>query len=262
MKNKIERKKQLEELARKTNKTSRVIKTERIITAIFRILLVLAIIGEIYFEAYLNVFVASLTLFVTFVPNLIHRKYKLNFPPEIQITIVVFLFAAMYLGELQDYYYRFWWWDTMLHLFAGLIFGLAGFFLVYVFNFDQRFKVTLSPLFLSMFAFCFSLMIGVFWEIFEFAMDQIFGMNMQKANLEKNIQEGLVHLTSGVEDTMWDLIADSIGAFIAAVIGYNYMKKERQSILIKLVHKTVDVNKHLIEKAKNKRKGEKKDDKI
>ncbi len=237
------------------DKNSRVYKAERIITLIFRIFMIAGIAGEIYFQAWLNVFVAGLTLFVSFVPNIIHRKAKLYFPPEIQIAIVVFLFAAMFLGELQNYYYRFWWWDTLLHLLAGIIFGLVGFFLMYAMNSDQRFKVTMSPFFVALFAFCFSLMIGVMWEIFEFFMDQTFGMNMQKGNIELNMKMGLTHLTSGVQDTMWDFIADSIGAFIAAVIGYNYMKKKKDSLLIRIVLKTFDSNKDLFHKKKNKEGG-------
>jgi hypothetical protein len=149
-----------------------------------------------------------------------------------QIIMIIFAFASLYLGELQDYYYRFWWWDTMLHTFSGIILGLVGFILIYILNRDDHIDVVLSPIFIGLFTFTFAVSIGVFWEIFEFAMDSFLGMNMQK---------------TGLVDTMWDLIADCIGGGIAAVYGYKYLKEDLTSYFEKLVNKFLINNKQFFD---------------
>ena len=117
-----------------------------------------------------------------------------------------FVYATLFLGEANRFYYDVWWWDVMLHSGSAFAFGLIG--LIILMLSLSRKIIAAKPLMLSLFAFSFALMIGVLWEIFEFAGDQLFGMDMQK---------------DGHMDTMWDLIVDTIGAFVAAVIGYFYL---------------------------------------
>lgn len=149
------------------------------------------------------------------------------------MIILLFLFAANYLGELGAYYQKFWWWDLMLHAISGIILGFSGFLLVYILNKEEKVNVILSPFFMSMFAFCFAVSMGALWEIYEFGMDSIFGLNMQK---------------SGLVDTMWDLIVDSIGALVAAVYGYLYERYGRGSAFKKNITKFLSLNQSIFKK--------------
>jgi uncharacterized membrane protein len=156
-----------------------------------------------------NLGMSILTLLVLFLPTIIEKKLSIDFPSEFEIIVVIFIFAALYLGEMRSYYTKFWWWDIFLHTFSGLIIGAVGFSLVDILNKNEKVSISLSPIFVSIFSFCFALAIGALWEIYEFAMDSIFGLNMQK---------------SGLVDTMWDLIVDALGALVFSIIGYFYLK--------------------------------------
>ncbi|WP_395332576.1 hypothetical protein WBP06_05285 [Novosphingobium sp. BL-8H] len=140
-------------------------------------------------------------------------------PVEIQVCTVIFIFATLFLGEFRDFYIRFWWWDLVLHTSSGVLLGLLGFILLYLLNETEAVGMALRPAFLALFAFCFAVALGALWEIFEFAMDQIFGMNMQKPMLGD---------PSGLTDTMWDLIVDTIGALVASVGGLIYLLRARR----------------------------------
>ncbi len=97
--------------------------------------------------------------------------------------VLVFLFTAMYLGEIGAYFVKFWWWDIVLHLSSGVILGIVGFFLIYFLNQKERISLVLSSGFIVLFAFAFAVTAGVVWEVFEFAMDGVFGLTMQKSGL-------------------------------------------------------------------------------
>jgi len=187
-----------------------------------RLLLVGAIIGNIFSQNWFNLFTSSLALFATYFPFILAEKNHLQIPPGFQIVILFFVFASMYLGELKEYYFKFWWWDMMLHALSGIILGIIGFILVYLLNQEEEIDVVLSPIFVAIFSFAFSVSIGALWEIFEFSMDSMFGLNMQKP------MGGLFFKTnqSALIDTMWDLIVDSLGALAASIVGYIYMKKD------------------------------------
>lgn len=149
------------------------------------------------------------TMALLFVPSMLEKRLKLDFPSEFDIVIVVFIYSAMFLGEISSFYDRFWWWDVFLHTFSGLIIGAVGFSLVYILNSHENVAIRLSPVFVCIFSFCFALAMDVIWEIYEYGMDQIFGFNMQK---------------SGLQDTMWDLIVDTLGAAAFSILGYFYLK--------------------------------------
>ncbi|GAB6138046.1 hypothetical protein [Halanaerobaculum tunisiense] len=200
-------------------------KIHKIIARLFRLLLIGAIIGNIITQHWFNLFISILTLLLTYLPFIVAEKNHIYIPSGFKIIILLFIFASLYLGELQEYYLKFWWWDIMLHALSGIILGFIGFILVYLLNQGQQIKVTLSPLFIAIFSFTFALSVGALWEIFEFFMDLNFGLNMQKSSLV---------------DTMWDLIVDSLGGLITSTIGYLYVKKGGATYFRQLVNQITD----------------------
>jgi hypothetical protein len=152
-------------------------------------------------------FVSLATLMLSLAPVAVARWAEVVVPPSFITAIVIFIGATLFLGEVFDFYNRFWWWDLVMHGGSAIGFGLIGFVLVFMMFQGDRYAA--PPIAVSFFAFCFAMAIGALWEIFEFAMDQTFGLNMQK---------------SGLMDTMADLIMNLIGALIGAGSGYAYLK--------------------------------------
>lgn len=148
-------------------------------------------------------------LVVTLLPLMLGRRFQVFVPPEFEAFTIVFVFASLFLGEVGGYYTRFWWWDAALHTASGFLLGILGFLLVYVMNEKEEIDFHMNPGFVAFFAFMFAVGMGALWEIFEFAMDGFFGFNMQK---------------SGLVDTMWDLIVDTVGAAIIAILGYGWLR--------------------------------------
>lgn len=177
------------------------------ITAMIRLALLLVGVAAIFTGRWSVVFAAAGALTLSYLPQFLASQIKVRLPLQFQFIITLFLYASIFLGEVGDYYERFWWWDVVLHAGSAFAFGFVGFLTLFLLY--SRHKLAASPFLVSIFAFSFGLAIGTLWEVFEFAMDQIFGLNMQK---------------SGLRDTMWDLIIDGIGAGTASVIGYIYLK--------------------------------------
>ena len=202
------------------------IKINEIISWIVRVLLIIAVVESAYTKKYQNTFVGALTFIMTFYPSLLKKKLRVYLPSSLQIVITLFIFASEFLGELHNFYYKFLWWDDVLHLISGSILGIIGFMFVYFLNKTHIKQTKLSPFFIVLFAFCFAITIGVFWEVVEFSSDRLLGLNMQKFRLPG--EDGLV-------DTMIDLIVDSIGAAIVAIIGYIYMN-DKNKLLKKKVN--------------------------
>lgn len=154
-----------------------------------------------------NAFVTIVALGLTLLPSIFSSRFHIQLPLSFLAAISLFLFATLFLGEIFDFYNKFWWWDVLLHGSSAVGFGIIGFlFIFYLFQGD---RYNAPPWALGLIAFCVALSIGALWEIFEFAMDQIFGLNMQK---------------SGLVDTMWDLIVDTLGASIGASSGFLWLK--------------------------------------
>ena len=175
------------------------------IVSAVRIALLAALVGELIEAQWSVGFVALATLTLSTVPELVGRRLGVHLPVSMIAVISLFLFATLFLGEVLDFYNRYWWWDVALHGGSALGFGLMGVvFALFLFEGD---RYAAPPWALSLIAFSFAVTIGAVWEIFEFAMDQMFGLNMQK---------------SGLIDTMWDLIVDVIGAGTGAIIGFFY----------------------------------------
>ena len=159
-----------------------------------------------------------------FIPNIISKSKRISIPGSMYILYLVFLYAAIFLGEVRDFYYKVPHWDTILHTFSGAGIGALGFSVVNLLNKQEKLDINLTPLFVSIFAFCFAVTIGVFWEIYEFSFDGILGLNMQKFALSNG--SNLVG-RKALMDTMKDLIVDSVGSLIMCLIGYFSLKYKK-----------------------------------
>ena len=228
-------------------------KSSFIVYVVLRLLVILMMILQIFNRNYENVFLCILTLILLIIPSFIQINLKIELPTALEITILLFIFAAEILGEINSFYTLIPGWDTMLHTLNGFLVAAVGFCLVDLFNRSERMTFRLSPLFLSIVAFCFSMTVGVLWEFFEFSMDQLLHMDMQKDFLVQNINSVLLNpsglnvvvhepITSlvvngqdwmefpggyvdiGLIDTMKDLMVNFIGAVIFSIIGFFYVK--------------------------------------
>lgn len=176
---------------------------------VYRVLLVIALGLSIYYADLLNILLCLMTMFLTFLPTLVERKWHVHYPTEFEFLIMAFIFMSIILGSVFSFYERYRLWDVFLHTISGVIIGLIGFSMVYILNRGSLTKVQLSPSFIALFSMSFAISIGAIWEIYEYFMDSTLGWNMQR---------------SGLNDTMSDLIVDSIGAIAIALLGYLYLK--------------------------------------
>ncbi len=158
-----------------------------------------------------------LGLAVISLPSFLEKKWSFEIPNYMCIMYFIFLYCAIYLGEVRNFYYLIPHWDTILHAFSGAMLGALGFTLVSILNDAERVTVALSPFFIALFAFCFALAVGAVWEIYEFSGDLIFGLNMQKYRLADGTE--LIG-NAALSDTMKDIIIDAIGALVVTTIGY------------------------------------------
>ena len=187
-------------------------------------------------EQWLHVFLVAGIMAATLAPVLLRDRLPVKVPAEIQILVVLFVFATLFLGEVRDYYERFWWWDMALHGTAGLLCGFLGFMIVYMLNEDRHVDLHMRPSFVALFAFFFAIGIGGLWEIFEFAMDRMFGMTMQKPTPGD---------PSGLTDTMHDLIINAVGAAVVSLAGWRYLRKARSSYVDSWARRFIERNPQL-----------------
>lgn len=159
---------------------------------------------------------------ITMGPIVLRDRMPVLIPAEFQILVILFVFASLFLGEVRDFYARVWWWDIALHTSSGLLLGMTGFLLIYVLNENERADLHMKPFFIAFFAFMFAVSMGAIWEVFEFAMDEIFDTQMQKPMLDD---------PSGLTDTMWDIIVDAAGALIICTFAWVYMRRQRRSFV-------------------------------
>lgn len=208
--------------------------THQRITFFLQFVLFLEMVAALWTGRWFTGFFTALIILVTFLPVLLERRFRIHIPPELQLLAIAFVFASLFLGEVRGYYTRFWWWDIALHTSSGVLLGILGFLLVHIMNETERIEVHMKPGFVAFFAFLFALGVGALWEIFEFAMDSLFGMNMQKAMLGD---------PSGLTDTMWDLIVDALGALAISLLGWRYLRNpQRASFLERWISKFVERN--------------------
>lgn len=231
-----------------------------VVTAVYlvlRLLVILTLISQFLHGNFENVFFCVLSLVLFLMPTILERKLQIDLPNVLEIIILLFIFSAWILGEVQTYYTIFPYWDTMLHTLNGFLCAAIGFSLVDLLNRHERVSMSLSPAYMAIVAFCFSMTVGVLWEFFECGMDQIFQQDMQKdtivnvissvmldptdsqrARAIRDITDVIVVTGSGEEialglggyldigllDTMEDLLVNFIGAFVFSVVGYFFVK--------------------------------------
>ncbi len=173
---------------------------------------------------------ALLTLILVSVPGQMGKRRNIRFPDILAGAIVIFIYASIYLSARFALYGRFFWWDDLLHLMFGIITGLIGFLLIYKLN--ERYSMNINPLFVAIFAICFAVTVGVFWEIAEFSSDALFRTSTQRWNESaSDTLIGKPYQGSGLRDTMEDLIQDVIGGFAASVVGYTLYKNEKDKTI-------------------------------
>ncbi len=218
---------------------------------VLRLLVMIVMILQIFNQNYENVFLCILTLLLLVIPSLVQVTMKIELPTALEIIILLFIFSAEILGEIQSFYILIPMWDTILHTLNGFLAAAIGFSLVDLLNNDDRLQFRLSPVFMALVAFCFSMTIGVVWEFFEFGMDTFMGTDMQKDTIVQSITTVMLdpaggnnvaeignitsvvvqgkdlglggYLDIGLIDTMKDLMG-MIGAVVFSVIGYFYVK--------------------------------------
>ena len=238
----------------------RKVENKTLVTVVY-VLLRVAVIGmmvaQIFNRNYENVFMCVLTLILFTLPAMIERRLMVDLPDTLEIIILLFIFAAEILGEIQAYYVKFPYWDTMLHTMNGFLCAAIGFSLVDLMNRQTRFSIRLSPFFMAVTAFCFSMTIAVLWEFGEYTMDQLFLMDTQKDTVinafgsvmldptmtntavpVKDIVDVIVihsdgtqqalglggYVDVGLHDTMEDLFVNFVGAVVFSTVGYFYVK--------------------------------------
>ena len=256
----MRRKKRTDE-AGKYHKTLREqIQENRALAAVYivlRALVVLMMVAQFFNGNFENVFLCVLTLVLFMIPSFIERTIKIDVPDTLEVIILLFIFAAEILGEIRAYYIQYPCWDTMLHTLNGFLCAAIGFSLVDILNRSDRFTFSLSPVYLAVVAFCFSMTVGVLWEFFEWAMDSFFHLDMQKDTVVNAIGTVMLDPTGGnvpqhikgitdvivvtadgtqrslglggyldivLNDSMKDLFVNFIGAVVFSIIGFFYVK--------------------------------------
>lgn len=158
-------------------------------------------------------------------PSLLERRFSFELPNFMSIAYFIFLYCAIYLGEVRNFYYLIPHWDDILHCFSGAMLGAFGFALVTILNDSDKVKVELNPYFVCLFAFSFAVAAGAVWEIYEFMGDSLFGLNMQKFRLADGT---LLIGSEALSDTMHDIIIDTVGALVVTVSGLIDLKLRKK----------------------------------
>ena len=251
---------------------------KRTVAAVYfalRFLVIAVMVAQFFNRDFESVFLCGLTLVLFLLPTVFERALMIDLPNTLEIIIMLFIFAAEILGEISSFYTTFKHWDTILHTLNGFLCAAIGFALVDMLNRTEKFSLSLSPVFMSIVAFCFSMTIGVLWEFFECGMDQLMALDMQKDTvvhsissvmldptggnnrvLIDNIVDTIVvtaggeqialglggYLDIGILDTMKDLFVNFIGAVVFSIIGYFYVKSRgRGKFAGRFIPQVVDV---------------------
>lgn len=226
---------------------------------VLRMLVILSLIRAIFRQEYHSVFLCVLSLGLMLMPSIIAKHLEVQLPSTLEIIILLFIFAAEILGEINSFYVRVPHWDTMLHTINGFLCAAIGFAMVDMLNRNERFSFQLSPMYLAIVAFCFSMTVGVLWEFFEFSGDYLLGLDMQKdtvvnaihtVNMDPTLTNTVIHVNDivdtivvhsdgtqqslglggyldiGIYDTMKDLFVNLVGAVVFSIIGFFYVKQK------------------------------------
>lgn len=241
-----------------------------VVYVILRTLVIFVLIRQIMMQNYENIFVCLLTLLLLLVPSFVQLTFKIELPIFLEILILIFIYAAEILGEIDNYYFSIPYWDTVLHTINGFVCAAVGFSMVSLLNKSEKVQFFVSPVFLAIVSFTFSMTIGVLWEFFEFSMDQFFAMDTQKDTLitsihsagvdevipafeAENIHEVMIdgkiisdqgYIDIGLIDTMEDLFVNFIGATTFSLFSYFYARnKERFTFIQNFIPKKKDMDK-------------------
>ena len=234
---------------------------------VLRLIVLATLVSSVIRGEYESAFICLLVLVLFMLPFFIQQNFGIELPSTLEIIILLFIFAAEILGELECYFITFPYWDSMLHTTTGFLCAATGFALIDILNRNSRIKFQLSPIYVALAAFCFSMTVGVLWEFFEFGMDRLFHMDMQKDTVvssitsvmldptNKNIPVTIDGITSvtvngqelgfggyldiGLYDTMADLFVNFIGAVVFSTIGYFYIKYRGKGKLAKAFIPTI-----------------------
>lgn len=234
---------------------------------VLRLIVLATLVSSIIRGEYESAFICLLVLALFMLPFFIQQNFGIELPSTLEIIILLFIFAAEILGELECYFITYPHWDSMLHTTTGFLCAATGFALIDILNRNSRIKFELSPIYVALAAFCFSMTVGVLWEFFEFGMDRLFHMDMQKDTVvssitsvmldptNKNIPVTIDGITSvtvngqelgfggyldiGLYDTMEDLFVNFIGAVVFSTIGYFYIKHRGKGKLAKAFIPTI-----------------------
>lgn len=224
-----------------------------VVYLLLRFLVILVMVRQIFLHNYWNAFLCILVLMQFLIPYFITKKLKIELPSIFEIIILLFIFSSEVLGEIQNFYGVFKHFDTVLHTLNGFLCAAVGFSLIDLCNNNSE-KFNLSPLYLTIVAFCFSMTIGVLWEFLEYSIDKVMLSDMQKdklvtkissvwlnpdgknkAIIVDNINKTIIYSDSGetvieggyldlgLNDTMKDLIVNFVGAVVFSIFGYLYI---------------------------------------
>ena len=234
---------------------------------ILRLIVLGTLVSSIIRGEYESAFICLLVLALFILPFFLQQNFGIELPSTLEIIILLFIFAAEILGELKCYFITFSHWDSMLHTTTGFLCAATGFALIDILNRNSRIKFQLSPIYVALTAFCFSMTVGVLWEFFEFGMDRLFLMDMQKDTVVQSITSVMLdptnsnipvtidgitsvavngqdlgfdgYLDIGLYDTMEDLFVNFVGAVVFSTIGYFYIKHRGQGKLAKAFIPTI-----------------------
>ena len=234
---------------------------------ILRLIVLATLVSSILRGEYESAFICLLVLVLFMLPFFIQQNFGIELPSTLEIIILLFIFAAEILGELECYFITYPHWDSMLHTTTGFLCAATGFALIDILNRNSRIKFELSPIYVALAAFCFSMTVGVLWEFFEFGMDRLFHMDMQKDTVVQSITSVMLdptdgnipvtidgihsvavngqdlgfdgYLDIGLYDTMADLFVNFIGAVVFSTIGYFYIKQRGKGRLAKAFIPTI-----------------------
>lgn len=255
-------------------------KSSFIVFSILRVLVIVALIRQLFNDSYESAFFCALALALLYVPSWLQVRLRIELPPALEITVLCFIFAAEILGEVNAFYIVIPYWDTILHTLNGFLAAAVGFSMVVLLNDNPRLTFDLSPVFMALMAFCFSMTIGVLWEFFEFGCDFFLGTDMQKDTIINSIHTVMLDVTRsnkvvsitgiedvmingeslglggyldiGIIDTMKDLFVNFIGAVVFSVTGFFYVKSQgkRQTAAQSFVPSPKDADKDYLQQAR------------
>ena len=218
---------------------------------ILRLIVVAILVSSILRGEYENAAICLLVLFLFLLPLFVQKNFGIELPGTLEIIILVFIFASEILGELGCFFINVPNWDSILHTTTGFLCAAFGFALIDILNRNDKIKFQLSPIYVALAAFCFSMTIGVLWEFFEFGMDRLFHMDMQKDTIVSSITSVMLDPTNrnipitidNMYDTMEDLFVNFIGALTFSVFGYFYIKHRGKGRIAKAFIPTITKNK-------------------